>query len=129
MILYFNDIILILLISYSFIFIASSISGKKLSQIDKRIRLINRFDRNGLSSAIKEGCLNATNEIIAIMDTDGQHEVIAITNAIEKLLNSRLDLIAGSRFLHESSIQGLSQKREGFSILANSSISSSVLSG
>ena len=34
MILYFNDIILVLLISYSFIFIASSISGKKLSQID-----------------------------------------------------------------------------------------------
>ena len=34
MILYFNDIILVLLISYSFIFVASFISGKKLSQID-----------------------------------------------------------------------------------------------
>ena len=34
MILYFNDIILVLLISYSFIFLASFISGKKLSQID-----------------------------------------------------------------------------------------------
>ena len=34
MILYFNDIILVLFISYSFIFIASFISGKKLSQID-----------------------------------------------------------------------------------------------
>tara|TARA_B100000886_G_scaffold66383_1_gene41646 strand:- start:243 stop:1409 length:1167 start_codon:yes stop_codon:yes gene_type:complete len=34
MILYLNDIILVLLISYSFIFIASFISGKKLSQID-----------------------------------------------------------------------------------------------
>ena len=34
MILYFNDIILVLLISYCFIFIASFISGKKLSQID-----------------------------------------------------------------------------------------------
>ena len=34
MILYFNDIILVLLISYSFIFIASFISAKKLSQID-----------------------------------------------------------------------------------------------
>ena len=34
MIIYFNDIILVLLISYSFIFIASFISGKKLSQID-----------------------------------------------------------------------------------------------
>lgn len=34
MILYFNDIILVLLISYSFIYIASFICGKKLSQID-----------------------------------------------------------------------------------------------
>ena len=34
MILYLNDIILVLFISYSFIFIASFISGKKLSQID-----------------------------------------------------------------------------------------------
>ena len=34
MILYFNDIILVLLISFSFIFIASFICGKKLSQID-----------------------------------------------------------------------------------------------
>ena len=34
MILYYNDIILVLLISYSFIFIASFISGRKLSQID-----------------------------------------------------------------------------------------------
>ena len=34
MILYYNDIILVLSISYSFIFIASFISGKKLSQID-----------------------------------------------------------------------------------------------
>ena len=34
MILYFNDITLVLFISYSFIFIASFISGRKLSQID-----------------------------------------------------------------------------------------------
>ena len=92
---------------------------REYAKKNRIVRLINRISRSGLSSAIKEGCLNATGEIIAIMDTDGQHEVIAITNAIEKLLNSRLDLIAGSRFLNESSIQGLSQKREGVSILAN----------
>ena len=34
MILYFNDIILVLSISYGFILIASFISGKKLSQLD-----------------------------------------------------------------------------------------------
>ena len=54
------------------------------------------------------------------MDTDGQHEVSSIKVAIQKLLDNRLDLVIGSRFLNESSIQGLSQKREGGSIIANS---------
>ena len=61
---------------------------------DRRIRLINRLGRSGLSSAIKEGCLNATGEIIAIMDTDGQHEVRAIMIAIQKLLTNKLDLVS-----------------------------------
>ena len=87
---------------------------------NRRIRLINRLGRSGLSSAIKEGCINATGEVIAIMDTDGQHEVSSIKVAIQKLLDYRLDLVIGSRFLNESSIQGLSQKREGGSIIANS---------
>ncbi len=87
---------------------------------DRKIRLINRLGRSGLSSAIKEGCLNATGEIIAIMDTDGQHKVSDIKIAIRKLLDNRFDLVFGSRFLHDSSIQGLSQKREKGSILANS---------
>ena len=87
---------------------------------NRRIRLINRLGRSGLSSAIKEGCINATGEVIAIMDTDGQHEVSSIKVAIQKLLDNRLDLVIGSRFLNESSIQGLSQKREGGSIIANS---------
>ena len=51
---------------------------KKLSQEDNRIRLINRYGRNGLSSAIKEGSLSASGDIIAVMDTDGQHEVKTI---------------------------------------------------
>ncbi len=87
---------------------------------NRRIRLINRLGRSGLSSAIKEGCINATGEVIAIMDTDGQHEVNSIKVAIQKLLDNRLDLVIGSRFLNESSIKGLSQKREGGSIIANS---------
>ena len=86
---------------------------------DLRIRLINRLGRSGLSSAIKEGCLNATGEIIAIMDTDGQHEVRAIIIAIQKLLTNKLDLVFGSRFIKESSVKGLSQEREELSILAN----------
>ena len=40
---------------------------------DRRVRLISRYGRFGLSSAIKEGCLCATGDIIAVMDADGQH--------------------------------------------------------
>ena len=93
---------------------------KKLSQEDNRIRLINRHGRNGLSSAIKEGSLSASGDIIAVMDTDGQHQVESLYEAIEELLISEKDLIIGSRFLNSSSIRGLSDKRKKGSSVANS---------
>ena len=92
---------------------------REIAQKDKRIRLFNRIDRSGLSSAIKEGILNATGEIIAIMDSDGQHEPIAIIEAIEELKANNLDLVLGSRFLEESKLKGLSRKRTKGSTLAN----------
>ena len=92
---------------------------RELSQKDKRVRLLNRIDRSGLSSAIKEGVLNATGEIIAIMDSDGQHEPVAIIKAIKELESNNLDLVIGSRFLKESNLIGLSPRRQKGSTLAN----------
>ena len=93
---------------------------KKLSQEDNRIRLINRYGRNGLSSAIKEGTLSASGDVIAVMDTDGQHQVESLYEAIEELLVTDKDLIIGSRFLNNSLIRGLSDKRKKGSLIANS---------
>ena len=93
---------------------------KKFSQEDNRIRLINRYGRNGLSSAIKEGTLSASGDVIAVMDTDGQHEVQSLYEAIEELLIKDKDLIIGSRFLNNSLIRGLSDKRKKGSLIANS---------
>ena len=92
---------------------------KKLSKIERRVRLINRIGRYGLSSAINEGCLNSTGEVIAIMDSDGQHEVKSVYEAIDLLINGNYDLIIGSRFLEKSSIKGLSAKRKDGSSYAN----------
>ena len=92
---------------------------KKLSQKDNRIRLINRYGRNGLSSAIKDGILSASGDLIAVMDTDGQHQVESLYEAIDELLISNTDLIIGSRFLENSSIRGLSDNRKKGSSLAN----------
>ena len=66
---------------------------RKISSEENKIKLIKRLDRFGLSSAIKEGCINATNEIIAIMDTDGQHLVKDVVNSIEKLSSQNLDIV------------------------------------
>ena len=91
----------------------------ELAKTDRRIRLINRLGRAGLSSAIKEGCLCATGELLAIMDTDGQHEVTSIANGLKKLIEDKLDFVIGSRFLEKSAIKGLSDVRKGGSNLAN----------
>ena len=93
---------------------------REFSRNDRRVRLINRIGRYGLSSAICEGCLNSTGEIIAVMDSDGQHEVNSVYQSILCLLNSDNDLIIGSRFAKGSSISGLSKKRKSGSSLANS---------
>ena len=103
----------------------SSIDGtsslvRELAKEDRRIRLINRLGRAGLSSAIKEGCLCASGEVLAIMDTDGQHEVSSISKGIKKLIEDKLDFVIGSRFLDKSAIRGLSDARKEGSNLANS---------
>ncbi len=92
---------------------------KELAQSDRRIRLIRRVGRSGLASAIKEGMLDASGDLAAVMDSDGQHEPIAIELAVEKLRLNKLDLVAGSRFKGESQIFGLSQRRTGGSSWAN----------
>ena len=92
---------------------------RELAKKDRRIRLINRLGRAGLSSAIKEGCLCSTGDVLAVMDTDGQHEVKCISNGIKKLMDNKLDFVAGSRFLEKSDIKGLSNSRKGGSNLAN----------
>ena len=93
---------------------------RELAQRDRRIRLINRVGRAGLSSAIKEGCLCATVEVLAIMDTDGQHEARSIAYGLKKLVEDKLDFVTGSRFLDKSTIKGLSDARKGGSNVANS---------
>ena len=56
---------------------------RQLVHNDKRIRLINRVGRSGLSSAKKEGCLCASGELVVVMDADGQHDPSYIRKALK----------------------------------------------
>ena len=45
----------------------------KYMKLNKRIKLITRIGRSGLSSAIKEGLIFAQGKYILVLDGDGQH--------------------------------------------------------
>ncbi len=45
----------------------------KYMNINKRIKLITRIGRYGLSSAIKEGLIFAKGKYLLVLDGDGQH--------------------------------------------------------
>jgi dolichol-phosphate mannosyltransferase len=83
------------------------------------IRLIRRVGRAGLSSAIKEGILDATGDLVVVMDCDGQHEPSTVARAVDTLLKTDADLVVGSRFHPEAEILGLSDQRERNSTWAN----------
>jgi len=94
---------------------------RELAHTEPRLRLIRRVGRSGLASAIKEGLLDATGDVALVMDSDGQHEPGAVQRAIERLVDSDLDLVIGSRFHPEAEIHGLSGRRERGSTWANAS--------
>ena len=93
---------------------------RELSRTAPQIRLIRRIGRAGLSSAIKEGILDATGDLVAVMDCDGQHPPSSVIAALECLQDPGVDLVIGSRFRPDSLIRGLSERRERNSTLANS---------
>tara|TARA_B100000886_G_scaffold306602_1_gene239050 strand:- start:3492 stop:4601 length:1110 start_codon:yes stop_codon:yes gene_type:complete len=92
---------------------------REYCRLDRRVRLISRLGRSGLSSAIKEGCLCAKGDIIAVMDADGQHDPLYIELALEKIEQKKVDIVLGSRFTKGSIIKGLSQERKSSSSIAN----------
>jgi dolichol-phosphate mannosyltransferase len=92
---------------------------RALAHSHPEVRLIRRVGRAGLSSAIKEGILDATGDLVAVMDCDGQHEPSTVLAALQRLRKTGADLLIGSRFHADAQIKGLSRKRERNSTLAN----------
>ncbi len=92
---------------------------RDLAHLHPEVRLIRRVGRAGLSSAIKEGILDATGDLVVVMDCDGQHEPATVLAALRRLQETGADLLIGSRFHPEAKIRGLSPKRERNSTWAN----------
>ncbi len=91
----------------------------KYMNFNRRIKLITRIGRSGLSSAIKEGLIFAQGKYLLVLDGDGQHHPSFILNMLEEIKKNKSDIVIGSRFLDTSKLEGLSNKRSFGSKIAN----------
>ena len=80
---------------------------RELSQSDRRLRLISRHNRRGLASAVVEGALAASGDIILVMDGDLQHDENLLPSMIDAVRAGDADIVAASRFLTSEGTRGL----------------------
>lgn len=81
---------------------------RALARRDRRIRLIARHNRRGLSSAVVEGTLAAAGDIVAVMDGDLQHDEAILPILYGKVASGEADIASASRFLTADGAAGLS---------------------
>lgn len=93
---------------------------RKIARCDRRVRLIERHDRRGLSSAVIEGALAAAADVVAVMDGDLQHDESVLPQLYRTVASGEADIASASRFLLEDGADGLSS--EGRRKLSDSGI-------
>jgi len=64
---------------------------------DRRIRLLHRIGRRGLSSACVEGMLATPAQTIAVMDADLQHDESILPEMVDRLRSQCLDVVVATR--------------------------------
>lgn len=70
----------------------------RLAQSDRRIRMVRRLGRRGLSSAVVEGALASTTPYIAVIDADLQHDEQILPELYRALAVDGHELAIGSRY-------------------------------
>jgi dolichol-phosphate mannosyltransferase len=78
----------------------------EIAQLDRRIRLIRRFGRRGLASAVVEGMLASTTPVVAVIDADLQHDETILPKLVGPLLRHEADVAVGTRYLNGGSTEG-----------------------
>lgn len=68
------------------------------ARVDSRVRCLQRIGRRGLSSAVIEGMLAASADIIAVMDADLQHDESILPKMIEELEEHDVNIVVATRY-------------------------------
>lgn len=80
----------------------------EIGACDRRVRLIRRIGRRGLSSAVVEGMLSTLAPVVAVMDGDLQHDERIVLKMYELLRGGACELAVGTRYAEGGHADGLS---------------------
>ncbi|HEX7854574.1 MAG TPA: glycosyltransferase family 2 protein [Sphingobium sp.] len=69
-----------------------------MCRTDRRVRLIRRFGRRGLSSAVVEGFLSSAAPVLAVIDGDMQHDEAILPRLVREISEGRAELAVGTRY-------------------------------
>lgn len=70
----------------------------RIAQADRRVRMIRRIGRRGLSSAVVEGALASTTPIVAVIDADLQHDERILPDLYRAIAVDGHELAIGTRY-------------------------------
>jgi dolichol-phosphate mannosyltransferase len=92
---------------------------RALAEADRRIRLLRRIGRRGLSSACIEGFEASSARVLAVMDADLQHDEALLPQMLNVLRSEPVDVVIGSRYVGGGGVGDWQQSRARLSRLAN----------
>lgn len=84
---------------------------REIAQTDRRVRVIERIGRRGLSSACVEGMMASAAPYIAVMDADLQHDEAALPEMLRKIESGKLDVVVASRRVAGGSMGDFAKER------------------
>lgn len=70
---------------------------RSLSQINPRVRIVQRINRRGLASAAVEGMMATSAPYLAVIDGDLQHDETILQEMFRKIKTEHLDIVIGTR--------------------------------
>lgn len=77
-------------------------AAERLSQTHKQVRVLRRVGRRGLSAAVVEGFQMAQGDVLAVMDSDGQHDPRLLTE-LNRAIQAGAHLAVASRYIRGGS--------------------------
>jgi len=94
--------------------VVADYKGRLGQELKKRlhIEILNRPDKQGLSSAILAGVESACGDIVIVMDSDMSHPPQTIPAMLEEMDRSRCDIVVASRYIKGGGVHGWPFKRK-----------------